>query len=65
MSVTINHLEVQFDVEGGDEERMFVSYFNKYIDEWSRRREAQGRIRIAMDRNRDLGDRNPDASGKA
>jgi hypothetical protein len=55
--VTINHLEVQFDVEGGDEERLFVEYFNKYIGEWSQRRDAQGRIRETMDRNRDLGDR--------
>ncbi|HVO01314.1 MAG TPA: hypothetical protein VMT54_03890 [Candidatus Cybelea sp.] len=65
MSVTIQHLEVQFDVEGGDEERMFVTFFNKYIDEWSRRREAQGRIRATMDRNRGLGDRNPEFGGKA
>jgi hypothetical protein len=57
--VTINHLEVQFDVEGGEEERMFVEYFNKYIDAWSRRRDAQGRIREVMDRSRDLGDRPP------
>lgn len=57
--VTINHLEVQFDVEGGEEERMFVEYFNKYIDEWSRRREAQTRVRETMDRSRDLGDRPP------
>ena len=55
--VTINHLEVQFDVEGSDEERLFVEYFNKYIGEWDRRREAQARIRETMDRNRDLGDR--------
>ena len=55
--VTINHLEVQFDVEGGDEERLFVEYFNKYIGEWERRRETQARIRETMDRNRDLGDR--------
>jgi hypothetical protein len=55
--VTINHLEIQFDVEGSDEERLFVEYFNKYIGEWDRRREAQARIRETMDRNRDLGDR--------
>jgi hypothetical protein len=55
--VTINHLEVQFDVEGTDEERLFVEYFNKYIGEWSQRRDAQKRIRDTMDRNRNLGDR--------
>ena len=57
--VTINHLEVQFDVQGGDDEHLFVQYFNKYIDEWSRRREAQLRVRQAMDRNRDLSDSTP------
>lgn len=62
--VTIQHLEVQFDVEGGDEERLFVELFNKYIDEWSRRRDAQARIRDTMSRNRDLGDRAPGAGGR-
>jgi hypothetical protein len=55
--ITIRHLEVQFDVEGTDEERLFVEYFNKYIGQWSQRRDAQKHIRDTMDRNRDLGDR--------
>jgi hypothetical protein len=54
--VTISNLVVQFDVQGGQEEQLFVAYFNKYIEEWSRRREAQGRINQIMERNRDLGD---------
>ncbi|WP_419694214.1 putative phage tail protein [Mesorhizobium muleiense] len=55
--VTIQHLEVQFDVEGGEEEQLFVTLFNKYIEEWSRRQEAQRRVRDTMTRTRDLGDR--------
>lgn len=54
--VTITNLLVQFDVQGGQEEQLFVAHFNKYIEEWSRRREAQGRVNEIMERNRDLGD---------
>ena len=36
--VTIQHLEVRFDVEGDEDEQVFVTYFNKYIDHWSRQR---------------------------
>ena len=62
--VTIQHLEVRFDVEGDEDEQVFVSYFNKYIDNWSRQRETRQTIASAMDRNRDLGDRaNPRAKG--
>ena len=54
--VTIQHLEVQFDVEAGEEEQLFVSMFNKYIDEWARRQDARRRVNDSMSRNRDLGD---------
>lgn len=60
--VTIQHLEVRFDVEGEEDEQVFVSYFNKYIDNWSRQRETRQTIASAMCKNRDLGDRaNPRA----
>ena len=59
--ITIQHLEVRFDVEGGEEEQLFVTLFNKYIDEWSRRQEGQRRVRETMNRSRNLGDRGPDA----
>lgn len=62
--VTIQHLEVRFDVEGDEDEQVFVTYFNKYIDHWSRQREARQAIASTMGRNRDLGDRpNPRAKG--
>lgn len=62
--VTIQHLEVRFDVEGEEDEQVFVSYFNKYIDRWSRQRETRQTIASAMGRNRDLGDRSaPRAKG--
>lgn len=62
--VTIHHLEVRFDVEGEEDEQVFVGYFNKYIDAWSRQRETRKTIASAMRSNRDLGDRaNPRAKG--
>jgi hypothetical protein len=61
--VTIQKLEVRFDVEGDSEEQMFVEMFNKYIDEWSQRQAAQRQIRHAMQRNRQLGDRPGEEGG--
>jgi hypothetical protein len=55
--ITIQHLEVQLDVEGGEDEQLFVTYFNKYIDAWSRRRDGQRQINDAMGKSRSLGDR--------
>jgi hypothetical protein len=55
--VTIQQLEVHFDVEGDDEEQMFVELFNKYIGEWARRQTVQEQNHRAMRRNRMLGDR--------
>ena len=57
--ITINHLDVRFDVEGDDDEQLFIRYFNKYIDEWSRAQAERQRIRGAMMRDRRLGDRPP------
>lgn len=55
--VTIQHLEVQFDVHGDDDEQLFIQYFNKYIDRWSQQKDAQRRIRDGMCKDRELGDR--------
>lgn len=55
--ITINHLEVRFDVEGDDDEQLFIQYFNKYIDQWSRGQSSQKRVNDAIQRDRQLGDR--------
>ena len=55
--VTIQHLEVRFDVQGDDDEQLFIEYFNKYIERWSQQKEAQRKIRNGMHRDRQLGDR--------
>jgi hypothetical protein len=55
--VTIQNLEVRFDVEGDDQEQLFMRLFNRAIAEWSRRQEVEQQVRRTIDRNRDLGDR--------
>ncbi len=57
--VTINHLDVQFDVEGTDEKRLFEQYFDARIEQWSRAQEEKRLLRETMERDRGLGDRNP------
>lgn len=55
--VTIQNLEVRFDVEGDSDEAAFVRLFEKYIKQWVRKQqEAQARERWAS-RERSLGDR--------
>jgi hypothetical protein len=55
--VTINNLEVRFDVEGEGDEATFVRLFEKYIKQWARKQaEAEARERWNK-RERSLGDR--------
>jgi hypothetical protein len=55
--VTIEKLEIQFDVEGGEEEEMFRRLFNRSIEEWQRRENEEMRLRRMLARDRGLGDR--------
>jgi len=34
--ITIDHLEVQFDVAGEGDEQVFARYFARYINQWQR-----------------------------
>ncbi len=34
--VTIEHLEVQFDVAGDGDEKVFAEYFARFIKQWER-----------------------------
>jgi hypothetical protein len=48
--VTIQHLEVQFDVAGDAEERAFGKLFQKYMQQWHRlQTEAAARQRLSDD----------------
>jgi hypothetical protein len=55
--VTINNLEVRFDVEGGDDDASFATLFEKYIRQWSRKQEEARDREQRSARDRALGDR--------
>ncbi|MCU7919026.1 MAG: hypothetical protein KZQ88_07430 [Candidatus Thiodiazotropha sp. (ex Dulcina madagascariensis)] len=55
--LTIEKLEVQFDVEGGEEEAMFRRLFNRNMQEWRARDAEERRLRRMIERDRGLGDR--------
>lgn len=57
MAVTIQHLEVRFDVEAGEEEASFVSLFQKYIRTFARLQREQEEAAETSERDRALGDR--------
>ena len=58
--VTINHLDVRFDVEGGDDDATFCRLFQKYIHQWNNKQEeAKERERRGKD-ERSVGDRDED-----
>jgi hypothetical protein len=57
MAVTIQHLEVRFDVEAGEEEASFVRLFQKYIRAFSRLQREQDETAEAAELDRALGDR--------
>ena len=54
--VTIQKLEVQFEVEGTDEEATFGRLFQQYIRLWSQMNEEETARRRAEDSDRALGD---------
>jgi hypothetical protein len=54
--ITIEHLEVQFDVAGDDDEAVFARYFSRYIHQWSRAEQQQQELRDRLRRDQCLGD---------
>ena len=60
--VTIQHLEVQFDVAGDSEEKTFGRLFQQYMRQWNRlQTEAAARQRLS-DEERAVGRHNGDDS---
>lgn len=53
--VTIEHLEIRFDVEAGDEDEAFGRLFQRYIDAWGRAQEEQQRRHSRLDADRTIG----------
>jgi len=54
--ITIEHLEVQFDVAGDDDEAVFARYFNRYINQWMRAEQQQAELRERLRKDQRLGD---------
>jgi hypothetical protein len=57
MAVTIQHLEIRFDVDGGEEEASFVRLFEKYVGVHTRLQRQRDEDDEASERDRALGDR--------
>jgi hypothetical protein len=57
MPVTIQHLEIRFDVDGGEEEASFVRLFQKYQNTYARLQRERDEADEASERDRALGDR--------
>lgn len=61
--LTINDLQVHFDVDGEGDAATFGRMFADHIGRWSQAREAERCRRRDMERERSLGDRDT-ASGE-
>lgn len=54
--ITIEHLEVQFDVAGDDDEAVFARYFGRYINQWARAQQQQMELKERLSKDQRLGD---------
>jgi hypothetical protein len=61
--VTIQNLEVRFDVEGEGDEAAFVRLFAKYMKLWQRQEAEQATSRRRAERDRSLGGPRPAEGG--
>jgi hypothetical protein len=53
-SVTIQNLEVSFQVEGEGDEAVFAKLFEKYVNRWSRLRSEAKALQARLDCDRSL-----------
>ena len=54
--VTIENLEVQFDVTGDGDEKVFAQYFERFINEWSQNQEQEKMLQRRLSQDQMLGD---------
>jgi hypothetical protein len=54
--VTIENLEVQFDVTGEGDEKVFARYFARFIEEWSQNREQEQMLQRRLRQDQMIGD---------
>ena len=53
--ITIENLEVQFDVEGGSEERVFAMYFARFMEQWERQHQQEEALQQRLSRDQQIG----------
>ena len=58
--VTVNNLEVKFDVEGEGDDATFARLFEKHIRQWSHKVEEARQRERHGNRERSLGDHQPE-----
>jgi hypothetical protein len=54
--ITIEHLEVQFDVAGDGDEQVFARYFSRYINQWSRQDRQELELKQRLRNDQQVGD---------
>ena len=54
--ITIQNLDIRFDVEGDEDRQVFAKLFNEFINKWSRQAEEQQQREIEAKRERSLSD---------
>jgi hypothetical protein len=53
--ITIENLEVQFDVEGDSDEQVFARYFARYIAQWAQAQQHQQALEERLRHDQQLG----------
>jgi hypothetical protein len=54
--ITIQNLEIRFDVEGDDDRQAFAKLFNEFIKKWSGQAEEHRQREIEASQERSLSD---------
>lgn len=57
MAIRIGHLDVRFEVEGGDDEAVFARLFERHLRLHAEREKQKAHMHRIAERNRRLGDR--------
>ncbi|MGI9332479.1 MAG: putative phage tail protein [Gammaproteobacteria bacterium] len=53
--ITIEHLEIQFDVEGDTDEQIFASFFTRFIEQWSAAQQQEEEMQERLRRDQQVG----------
>ena len=53
--ITIENLEVQFDVDGNSDEQVFAQYFARFIEQWQREQHDASTLQKRLTQDQQLG----------